>query len=279
MKREPASVRVLQDVLRIVFAGAIAGAVVAAVVLPPRIEPAWLDALGRVLAGLAAELFTLLLLRALVRRPKPGWFKIDLNRDYLRWLLSTTLAEVAWLPPFRAPFWLLHATRMLYLKALGADLAWSASFHGALIWRDPSIVHIGPGAQLEAGVVLEAGLHGAGRVRVGEISVGPGCLVGAHVLVLPGASLGDDARVEPATVIGEDVRVGVGCTIGEGVRLERGVDLGSYASVGTGAILSEGVRVGDRARIAPGALVQPDTQIGEREVWAGVPARRTSPAG
>lgn len=275
--REPGSVRLLQDILRIVFAGLILAAVGAAAVLPPPVQPPALDTFGRVLAALAAELFTLMVLRELVRRPEPGWFRITVNRDYVRWLLSSTLTEVAWHPLLRLPFWYLHATRVLYLKALGADLAWSASFHAQLVIRDPALLRIGAGAQLEPGVILEAGLHGAGRVRVGAISVGPGCLVGAHALVLPGASLGDDVRVEPATVIGEDVRVGVGSTIGEGARLERGVDLGSYVTVGTGAILSEGVRVGDRARIAPGALVQPDTQIKEREVWAGVPARPVNP--
>lgn len=273
VKREPRRVRLLQDVLRLAYAGVIVAAVVAAAILPPPVQPPWLDLLGRLLAGLAAELAALLVLRALVRRPPAGWFRITVNKDYMRWLLSSTLTEVAWHPLFRFPFWFLHATRVLFLKALGADIAWSASFHGDITVRDPALIHVGAGAQLEPGVTLEAGLHGAGRVRVGEVFVGPGCLVGAHALVLPGASLGDDARVEPATVIGEDVRIGVGCTIGEGARLERGVDIGSYANVGTGAIISEGVRVGDRARIAPGALVLPDTLIPEREVWSGVPAR------
>lgn len=273
VKREPRRVRLLQDILRLLFAALIIAAVVSAAVLPPPVEPHALDILGRALAGIAAELAALMVLREIVRRPPAGWFRITVNSDYIRWLLSTTLSEVAWFPLFRLPFWFLHFTRVLYLKALGANIAWSSSFHGDITVRDPALLKVGAGAQLEPGVVLEAGLHGAGRVRVGEISVGPGCLVGAHALVLPGASLGDDVRVEPATVIGEDVRVGVGCTIGEGARLERGVELGSYTTVGTGAIVSEGVKVGDRARIAPGAMVQPDTVIGEREVWCGVPAR------
>lgn len=273
MKREPAGVRLAQDLLRIIYLCALAGTVGAALMLPPPITPRWLDVTSRLVAALAGELAVLMVLRELVRRPHSGWFQLTFNRPYIHWLLSSILTEVAWHPLVRLPFWFLHFTRVLYLKALGADVAWSASFHSQLVVRDPSLIHIGAGAQLEPGVVLEAGLHGAGRVRVGEVSIGAGCLVGAHVLILPGASLGPDVRVEPATVIGEDVRIGVGCTIGEGARLERGVELGSYVVVGTGAIVSEGVRVGDRARITPGALVLPDVQIGEREVWSGVPAK------
>lgn len=273
VNREPARVRLLQDFLRIAFLGIVLAVMAAAALALPPASPRWLDITARVIAALAGELVVLMVLREMLRRPRAGWFKLTFNWAYLHWLLSSTLTEVAWHPLLRLPFWYLHMTRVVYLKALGADVAWSASFHSHLVVRDPSLIHIGAGAQLEPGVVLEAGLHGAGRVRVGEVTVGAGCLVGAHVLMLPGASLGPDVRVEPATVIGEDVRVGVGCTIGEGARLERGVVLGSYVNVGTGAILSEGVRVGDRARIAPGALVQPDTLVGERETWSGVPAR------
>ncbi len=273
VKREPTSIRILQDVLRVAFGAALAGVVYAAASLAPPILPLWLDLVSRVMAGLAGALTLLMVMREVVPAPRPGSFLVTFNRDYLRWLFSSILSEMTWHPVVRAPFWYLHVTRVLYLKAVGADVAWGASFHAELTVRDASLVHIGAGAQLEPGVVLEAGLHGAGRVRVGEVRVGEGCLVGAHVLMLPGSSIGLDTRIEPATVIGEDVVIGVGCMIGEGARLERGAAIGSYVTVGTGAIVSEGVRVADRARIAPGALVLPDSRIGEREVWAGVPAQ------
>ncbi|MCB9647599.1 MAG: hypothetical protein H6730_13490 [Deltaproteobacteria bacterium] len=274
VQREPTGVRWVQDALRLLFSAALVAAVLAAVILPPPTAPAWLDVVGRVLAGVSGELACVLLLRAVVPRANPGWHRIVWGSDYLRWVLSCTLNEVALHPLFRAPFWYLHFTRVLYLKALGAQVAWTASFPADLVLRDPSMVRIGPGAQIEPAVTLEGALHGAGRVRVGGVEVGAGCLIGAHSVVMPGAALGLDARVEPACVIGEDVKIGVSCTIGEGARLQRSVEVGAYVHVGTGAILAEGVKVGDRARVGPGALVEPDAVIGERQTWTGIPARR-----
>ena len=272
VRREPALSRALQDLLRLLFLAPIVAAVVVAASLPQPLEPLWLDACARVVAGLAGELLAISTLRLLLPRPELGAHFVGKSKSYARWLLSATFAEVALHPLIRAPFWFLHTTRVLYLRALGAELGFSAGFGADLVVREPSLVRVGPGALLEPGVVLEAALHGAGRVRVGQVIVGRGCLVGAHAILMPGATLGHDARIEPASLIGEDVRVGVGASIGEGARLERGVDLGSYTSVGTGAIVSEGVRVGDRARIAAGAVVPANTQIGERELWAGPPA-------
>lgn len=274
VQREPVGVQWAQDGLRLLFAALIGAGTAAAALLPPASSPPWLDLAGRLLAAVSGELATLVLLRALVPRARPGWHRIVWAGDYVRWILSSVFNEVALHPLVRAPFWYLHFTRVLYLKALGAQVAWTASFPADLVLRDPSLVRIGPGAQIEPAVTLEGALHGAGRVRVGPVEVGPGCLLGAHSVVMPGAALGMDARVEPATVIGEDVKLGVSCTIGEGARLQRGVEVGAHSVVGTGALLAEGVKVAERARVGSGAVVEPETLIGERQTWSGVPARR-----
>lgn len=274
VRRQPVEALFAQDVLRLFFLAVLASSVAAAVWWPPRSEPLWLDRAGRGLLGVCAELLGIALLRELVPRPLPGKHKVGANWDYARWLMSSALADVAMHPVIRLPFWFLHSTRVLYLKALGTHVAWRTSFHEEIVLREPSLVAIAPGAQLEPGVVLEAALHGAGRVRIAPIVVGAGCLVGAHAVLMPGATLGHDATVAPGAFVGEDVRIGVGAKIGEGARLEKDVDLGSYVFVGIGAILSEGVRVGDRAKIAAGSLIAPNTEIGERELWEGAPARR-----
>lgn len=274
VNRLPARFHLLHDLLRLFFMVVLVSAVVFAVTFPPQTTPLWLDRTGRVLLGLSTQILVLAVLRELVPRPEIGKHIVGTNKSYLRWLMSTAFAEVAMHPVVRFPFWLFHFTRVLYLKALGAKISWRVGFHEDFVLREPSLVSIAPGAQFEPGVILEAALHGAGRVRISPITIGGGCLVGAHAILMPGATLGHDATVAPGVFVGEEVRVGVGAKIGEGATLEKGVDLGSYSTVGTGAIISEGVRVGDRARIASGALVEPHTEIGEREIWEGAPARR-----
>lgn len=274
VRREPWRVRVLQDGLRLVYLTVIVGAVVAGVVLPGRAYPLWRDVLGRVVVGLSAQILVLALLRMVVPRPPSGSHKVGRNRDYFRWLASVSFAEVALHPLLRFPFWFLHLTRVLYLRALGAQLSVGVSLHEQIVVREPSLISLGSGSQLEPGVIIEVALHGAGRIRVGQVTIGQGVLIGAHSILMPGATIGHDARVEPGAVIGEDVKVGVGAFIGEGAHLEQGCDLGSYVAVGTGAIVGVGVKAGDRARIEAGAVVEPGTIIKERERWTGAPARR-----
>jgi UDP-3-O-[3-hydroxymyristoyl] glucosamine N-acyltransferase len=274
VNRESWRVRVLQDILRIVYLALIVGAVVAGVVLPARTYPMWRDVLGRALCGFSAQILIIAVLRMIIPRPRTGAHKLDRNVDYARWLASLSFAEIAMHPVLRFPFWFLHVTRVLYLRALGAQLSVGVSFHEQVVVREPSLVSLGSGSQLEPGVIIEAAFHGAGRVRVGQVIVGKGVLIGAHSILMPGATIGHDARVEPGAVIGEDVKVGVGAFIGEGAHLEQGCDLGSYVGVGTGAIVGVGVKMGDRSRVEAGAVVEPGTIIGERERWTGAPARR-----
>lgn len=274
VRRQPSQAQLIQDLFRLLFLSVIALAVLAIFAFPSRLPPV-LDRPARVMLALSAEILVLAILRELVPRPKPGSYILG-GGAYVRWLASSAFADVAMHPFVRAPFWFLHSTRILYLKALGMDISWRATLPEQVVVRDPALVSIAEGAQLEPGVVLESALHGAGRVRVAPIIIGGGCLVGAHAVLLPGATLGHDATVAPGAFLGENAHVGVGANIGECARIERGVDLGSYTTVGTGAIISEGVRVGDRARIASGAMVERNTEIGEREHWEGTPARRVS---
>jgi carbonic anhydrase/acetyltransferase-like protein (isoleucine patch superfamily) len=274
VRREPVKARLLQDVLRLIFWGLLLGGASYAAYFPPPTHPYWLDVTGRVMAFFFAELVILAVLRELVPKPHAGAHKVGNDKEYVRWLISQAFTDVAMHPVIRTPFWSFHTTRVLFLKALGARVSFSVAFSAHTVIREPVLLSIGVGSQLEPGVTIEAALHGAGRIRVAGVIIGQGCLVGAHSILMPGATVGHDVRIEPAAIIGEDVRVGVGASIGEGVRLEKGVDLGSYASIGTGAIISEGVRIGDRAKVAPGAIVEPHTEIGERELWEGAPAQR-----
>ncbi|MEQ8279961.1 MAG: DapH/DapD/GlmU-related protein [Deltaproteobacteria bacterium] len=274
VERESWRARLLQDVFRVLVFAVVVGGVAAAVYFPPRTSPQWLDVIARVFAGFTAELLAIALFRLVLPTPRRGAHRIAKDGQYAAWLLSAAFAEVAMHPALRFPFWFLHSTRVLYLRALGARVSWGASLHEQVNIREPALFAVGTGSQIEPGVTVEAALHGAGRVRVGPVTIGEGCLIGAHAILLPGSTIGHDARIESGAIVGEDARVGVQAVVGAGARLGQEVDLGSYTSVGAGAIVAQGVVVGDRGRIAPGAVVERDTKIGEREVWGGTPAVR-----
>ena len=272
--REPWWASALSDLLRLLLLAAIVTAVWAAVTLPPPAYPAWVDLPGRVMSALCAEVLMLAGFRLVLPMARPGAHRVGWNADYLRCMTSAAFNDVARLPLLRSPFTFFRFGRVLYFKLLGAEVPWNVSLPEALTVRDPSLLTIGPGVQLESGVVVEAALFGAGRVRIGKVVVGSGSLVGAHTLLMPGAVIAHEARVGPRVLVGEGARVGVGVTVESGVHLQRGADIGSYATVGAGAIVGPEARIGDRARVAAGAFIAPSAEIGEREHWNSAPAQR-----
>lgn len=272
IRRQPFSVSLAQDALSLLFLLLILFFDIGAAVKIPTVEPATVDIGRRIVLAMVVHVIIIACLRALVPRPRPGSHLVKFNGPYLRWLVSSSFARVAMNPVFRAPYWFLSSTRFLYLRALGAKLGLGVAVPSSVLVRDPCLIDVGRGAQIEPGVIFESAVHSAGRVHVETIRVGGGTLIGAHVVLMPGASLGHDARVGPGAYIGAHVRVGVSSSIGPCAVLSENVDIGSEVVIGAGAVLSEGVVAGDRSRVLPGAVVAQDEKIGEREVW-GVGAK------
>lgn len=272
MVRQPRWIVLLQDVLRLLVLGTLVGSFTVAFMVVPPLPSVWIDGPVRLAAGFAAELSALFLMRTALPVARPGAHRVGWNADYLRWLTSCALNDVAMLSVVRGPFDVLDFGRVLFFSALGARIPWTVAIPREITLRDPSLCKVGAGAQLESGVIIETALHGAGRVHVGRVDVGSGCLLGAHCLLMPGVVIAHDVRIGPRALIGEEAQIGVGATLGPSVQVGQGADVGSYANVGAGAVLGTGVRVGDRARVAGGASVEEGVSIPEREYWAGVPA-------
>lgn len=124
------------------------------------------------------------------------------------------------------------------LESLGFELPFLA--HGTAIISDS--VRLGAGAQVMAGVILNAG------VRVSK-----------------------NAVINTGAIIEHDVTVGPHAFIGPGARVGGEVSIGSGAFIGIGATLKQGVRIGARAVIGAGAVVLTDVPAGKTAF--GVPAR------
>ncbi len=274
--REPRWAAVLRDALKALLLIAIVGPAVAVAMALPAARWAWLDGPGRAFAALSVELGALAVLRLFVPLARSGAHRIGWNNDYLCWLASSALNDVAQLPLLRAPFCFFHFGRVVYFKVLGANLPWAVSLPAHLTVRDPSLWTVERGVQVEPGVTVESALHGAGRVRVGPVTLGAGCLVGAHTIIMPGVVVAPDVRIGPRGLIGEQARIGVGVALGADAQIAREADIGSYATVGGAAVIGESSTLGDRARVSAGASVEPETVIPEREHWSGVPAQRVS---
>ena len=273
IEREPRFAHLLQDIWRIVFFILFLGADVGIVLFLPKIQPDWLDGIGRLSSLFIGHIIVVMITRELVPNPPEGSLRVGKGVAYLKWLILRSFGDVANCRLFAGPFGILHGTRFLYLRALGAKLAYNASIHPTVVISLPSLLAVDAGAQLEAGVKIENVVHAMGRVRISPVTISAGALVGAHVTLMPGATLGPNVRVGPGAYVGPDTCVGVGVKIGEGTILAAGVDLGSYVRIGAGAVIAEGVSIGENAKVRAGSVIPPSTRIRAGEIWQGLPAR------
>jgi non-ribosomal peptide synthetase-like protein len=93
-----------------------------------------------------------------------------------------------------------------YARLIGADVARDARL--ASMPALTSLVHIGPGATVEAQVDLHGWCIEGRELVVGELRIGAGASVGARTLLAPGASIGEGAEIEPGSVISGAIPAG-----------------------------------------------------------------------
>lgn len=102
-------------------------------------------------------------------------------------------------------------------------------------------------------------------------SIGPGAQLFAGSIVNAGAAVGANVIVNTGAIIEHDCVVGDHAHIATGARLSGTVRVGFAAHVGAGATVRQCITIGDRAIVGAGAVVVDDVEPGS--IVAGVPAR------
>jgi sugar O-acyltransferase (sialic acid O-acetyltransferase NeuD family) len=107
-------------------------------------------------------------------------------------------------------------------------------------------------------------------------SIGPGCVLLAHVVLTAAVRVGAHVAIMPhVTLTHEDV-IDDFATLASGVRLGGGARVQRAAYLGAGALIGANRTVGAFSLVGMGAVVTHD--VPERQVWAGIPARYLRPA-
>lgn len=106
----------------------------------------------------------------------------------------------------------------------------------------------------------------------GGVSVAPGAIVGAGVIVAHDTSIESHTTVNLGATVGHDCRVGRFSTIAPGVNVAGSVTIGEGVQVQTNATIVPGLSLGDGVRVGPGAVLLRDASAGG--VYVGNPARR-----
>jgi non-ribosomal peptide synthetase-like protein len=160
----------------------------------PHVSWAWLIGAWLLLASPCGRVaIAVLARRLLLPRLRPGRYPRNSWLACRVWLLER-LGEYCHLTRLAGTPW---AAR--YARLIGADV--NPEAHLASMPTLSSLVHIGPGASVEAHVDLHGWWIDGQELVVGEIRVGAGASVGARTLLAPGASVGAGAEIEPGSVV------------------------------------------------------------------------------
>jgi UDP-perosamine 4-acetyltransferase len=100
-----------------------------------------------------------------------------------------------------------------------------------------------------------------------------GAQIMAGVVIQAGAHIGENSIVNTGATVDHDCQVGAHVHVAPGVTLSGGVQVGDETHIGCGAAVIQGVRIGARCTVAAGAVVLADVPDGS--TVAGVPARET----
>ena len=121
-----------------------------------------------------------------------------------------------------------------------------------------------------AGGAFADAIH-PGAVLYGDVSVGPGVVVGAGVVVAASSELGPHVLVNLGATIGHDCRLGPYATVAPGVNMGGCVTMEEASFAGLGAVIVPGLRLGAGSKLGPGSVLLED--LGADRIAFGVPAR------
>lgn len=104
-----------------------------------------------------------------------------------------------------------------------------------------------------------------------DVVLSEGAQIMAGVVVQAGCHVGINAVINTGSVVDHDCRVGDHAHIAPGVTLSGGVRVGGAAHIGAGATVIQGIQIGLNSLVAAGAVVIRDVRDGA--TVAGVPAK------
>jgi len=149
-----------------------------------------------------------------------------------------------------------HCQTILYLKAKGVEVNWSALVHPDTVFeRSGGRIFIGANTYIDKGVIL--------RAFGGTIIIGSDCSVNAYSLLAGGGGLliGDAVRIASHTVIVAENHMfqDASMLIKDQGLCVKGIKIESDVWIGAGARILDGVTVSRGSVVAAGAVVTKST--------------------
>lgn len=175
------------------------------------------------------------LLHRVLPKPRAGRHDMLKGAAFWGWILNFMLRRLLYLGPLRNIIYASNTLRYFSLRALGCNIAFSASLSSDVDILDPALTTIGPNATLGARVLLSSHYFDKGMLTLAPIVIEKGALLSIETVCAPGV------------------------TIGEGAQILGRVSLSVFATVGAGARVNHGCTIDSKAVVQPGEVLAPLT--------------------
>lgn len=184
-----------------------------------------------ILTFLVALLAEVALLHRILPKPSPGRHEVMKGSAFWGWTLNFVVRRVVYFPPLRSVLFSSNILRYLSLRALGCDIAFTASMSIDADIMDPSLTTVGPGSTLGARVLVASHYFEGKELNLAHVTIGKDVLLGA------------------------DTAVGPGCVIRAGAKVLGRTTLSLLCTIGENAVVSPGCHLDSKVVIEPGELV------------------------
>jgi hypothetical protein len=155
------------------------------------------------------------------------------------WILRMAFTRLLFLPGLKMAIFYSNVLRFLALRGLGANVAFTASMSSDVDVLDPALLTVGPGAMLGSRAMVAGHFIEKNELRLDEVRIGEGALVGMDVACGPGVVIGRRAIVQPRTTLSVRVKIGDDALVGVGCLLE------------ADAVVADGAKVPARTHLRP----------------------------
>jgi carbonic anhydrase/acetyltransferase-like protein (isoleucine patch superfamily) len=197
-------------------------------------------------------------LTLLCPRLKTGKVRL-MKGTFFVWMVRSLLRRILFAPGLKWFLFTSNVLRFLTLRALGANVAFTANMSADVDVLDPSLLEVGPGAVIGARSLLSGHYVEGGVLMLGKITIGAKVLIAADVTVGPGAVVGDRATAKVRAAIGPNAHLGKGATLGgdagmdSNSRVGDGADIGVRCYLARGAVVAAGEKVPALTHVKPQA--------------------------
>ena len=123
---------------------------------------------------------------------------------------------------------------------------------------------------LEAGGEFALAVHPS-AVIYGDVSLGPGTVIGAGAVVAANTTFGPQCLVNLGATVGHDCRLAAYATVAPGSNLGGFVTMEEGSFVGLGGVVVPGKTIGSWSKLGPGSVLLED--LAPDRIAFGVPAR------